>query len=135
MAVISGKSGSVYLGSYQIGELNSFTISITQNMEESFGFGDSWVSNTATTKSWSVEASGYHDPDDTNGQSALIDDILTGDSSITINVRTEGDGTGDDVYSGTLLISEASIEAAADGIIGFSFSGMGTGTLTRTTVA
>jgi len=135
MAVISGKSGSVYLGSYQIGELNSFTISITQNMEESFAFGGSWTTNTATSKTWSFEASGYHDPDDTNGQSALLDDILTGDSSVTVNVRTEGNSTGDDLYTGTVVIGEASIEATADGIIGFSISGTGTGTLTRTTVS
>lgn len=135
MAVINGSNGSVYVGSDKIGELNSYTITVTQNTEETFGFGDTWVANTATSKSWSVEASGYHDPDDTTGQTVLIDDILTGDSSVTITVRTEGDTSGDDTYSGTVILTEVSVDASADGIIGFSFSGNGNGALTAGTVA
>lgn len=135
MAVVSGKSGSVFYGTDLIGELNSFTITVTQNTEETFGFGDTWVSNTATSKGWSVEASGYHDPADTNGQTALITDILTGDSSVSIKVRTEGDTTGDDEYTGTVILQDVSIDASADGIMGFSFSGVGDGTLTKGTVA
>lgn len=135
MAVINGSNGSVYVGSDKIGELNSYTITVTQNTEETFGFGDTWVANTATSKSWSVEASGYHDPDDTTGQAVLIEDILTGDSSVTITVRTEGDTSGDDTYSGTVILTEVSVDASADGIIGFSFSGNGNGALTAGTVA
>jgi hypothetical protein len=135
MAVVSGKSGSVFYGTDLIGELNSFTLTITQNTEESFAFGDTWTGNTATSKTWSVEASGYHDPDDTNGQVATVTDILTGDSSVSVKLRTEGDTTGDDEYTGTIILQEVSIEAAADGLMGFTFSGVGNGALTRGTVA
>lgn len=135
MAVIKGKSGSVLIGTDVIGELNSFSITITQNTEDTFAFGDDWMTSTATSKSWSIEASGYHDPDDTSGQVALLSDILTGDSSITVALRTEGSTTGDDEYTGTVTLQEVSMEAAADGIIGFSFSGMGSGALTKGTVA
>jgi hypothetical protein len=135
MAVISGTNGSVYLGTDKIGELNSATLSITQNSEESFGFGDSWVKTTPTSKTWSVEASGFHDPDDTTGQAVLVTEVLTGDSSVTINVRTEGNTTGDDEYTGTVKLGEVSIENAADGLIGFSFSGTGDGALTLGTVS
>lgn len=135
MAVIKGKSGSVLIGTDVIGELNSFSITITQNTEDTFAFGDDWMTSTATSKSWSIEASGYHDPDDTSGQVALLSDILTGDSSITVALRTEGSTAGDDEYTGTVTLQEVSMEAAADGIIGFSFSGMGSGALTKGTVA
>jgi hypothetical protein len=135
MAVVSGKSGSVFYGSDEIGELSSFTLTITQNSEESFAFGDSWTTNTATSKSWSVEASGFHDPADTNGQVAVLTDILTGDSSVSVALRTEGDTTGDDEWTGTVILQEVSIEAAADGLMGFSFSGIGTGSVTKGTVA
>jgi hypothetical protein len=135
MAVVSGKSGSVYYGTDLIGELNSFTLSITQNTEESFAFGDSWTGNTATSKTWSIEASGYHDPNDTDGQVAVLGDILTGDSSVSVKLRTEGDTTGDDEYTGTIILQEVSIEAAADGLMGFTFSGIGNGALTKGTVA
>lgn len=135
MAVINGSNGSVYIGTDKIGELNSYTITVTQNTEETFGFGDTWTTNTATSKSWSVEASGYHDPDDADGQAVLITDILTGDSSVSIVVRTEGDASGDDTYSGTVILTEVSMDATADGIIGFSFSGSGSGALTQGTIA
>jgi hypothetical protein len=135
MAVIKGKNGSILIGSNVIGELNSFSVTITQNTEDTFAFGDDWMTSTATSKSWSIEASGYHDPADANGQVALITDILTGDSSISVKLRTEGSTTGDDEYTGTVTLQEVSMEAAADGIVGFSFSGMGSGSLTKGTVA
>lgn len=135
MAVVSGKSGSVYVGSDLIGELNSFSLTVTQNTEESFAFGDTWTSSTATSKTWSVEASGYHDPDDADGQTVVFEDILTGDSSVNIVLRTEGDTAGDDTYSGTVVLQEVSVEASADGLIGFSFSGIGNGAITKGTVA
>lgn len=135
MAVVSGKSGSVYYGTDKIGELNSFTLTVTQNAESSFGFGDSWMTNTATTKSWSMSASGYHDPADSTGQTALVTDILTGDSSVSVKLRTEGDTTGDDEYTGTVILADVAIEASAEGLISFSFSGTGNGALTKGTVA
>lgn len=134
MAVISGKSGSVYYGSDKIGELNSFTLTITQNQEQSFGFGDTWTTTTATSKGWSMEASGYHDPDDSTGQVVILDDILTGDSVVSIKLNTEGDAVGDDQWSGDIVLSEVSIEASSEGLMGFSFSGTGTGALTKGTV-
>jgi hypothetical protein len=135
MAVISGKSGSVYYGTDEIGELSSYTLTVTQNTEESFSFGSSWVTNTATSKSWSVEASGFHDPNDSTGQAAVITDILTGDSTVSIALRSEGDTAGDDEYTGSIVLQEVSVEAAADGLISFSFSGIGNGTLTKGTVS
>ena len=131
MAVIQGKSGSVYVGADKIGELNSFTLTVTQNSEATFGFGDTWMTNTATSKMWSMQASGYHDPADTDGQVAIIGDVLTGDSSVTVKLRTEGDTAGDDEYSGAVILTEVSIEASAEGIIGFTFSGSGNGALTK----
>ena len=135
MAVISGKSGSVYYGTDKIGELNAFTLTITQNSEASFGFGDTWTTTTATSKGWSIEASGYHDPDDTNGQTAVLDELLSGDSVVSLKLRTEGDTTGDDEWTGDIVLGDVSIEGSAEGLMGFSFSGTGTGALTKGTVA
>ena len=135
MAVIKGTNGSVFYGTNKIGELNSFTLTVTQNSEESVAFGSTWVTNTATSKSWSMEASGFHDGADTTGQIAVIGDILTGDSVISVKMRTEGDSTGDDEYTGSVVLQEVAIEATSDGLMAFSFSGVGNGTLTKGAVA
>jgi len=135
MAVISGKSGSVFYGTDKIGELNSFTLTVSANTEESFAFGATWVSNTLTSKTWSVEAAGFHDGADSTGQIAVITDILTGDSSVSVKLRTEGDTAGMDEYTGTIILQEVSLEASSDGLMAFSFSGVGNGALTKGTVA
>ena len=117
MATVTGYSGSLRDSSgNKIGELTAFTLNITQNNEQFNSFGNAWTSTTATTKGWSVDGSGNYDPDDVY-QTAVVDEVLTGDASYTIKV------------------SEVSIEASADGLIAFSFSGAGDGTLTKGTVA
>jgi len=109
-------------------------LNITQNTEQHNAFGDEWIDTTATSKGWSVDGSGMYDPDDTY-QNALVDEVISGDSSYSIEVRAEGDTTGDENFSGTIIMGDVSIEAASDGAIGFSFSGQGHGALTKSTVA
>ncbi len=134
MATVKGYNGSLRDGSSNlIGELTSFTLSITQNSEQHNSFGDEWIDTTATNKNWSVDGSGMFDPDDTY-QTAIVTEVISGDSSYAIEVRPEGDGSGDDTYTGTITIGDVSIEASSDGVIGFSFSGQGTGALTKGTV-
>lgn len=135
MATVTGYSGSLRDSSgNKIGELTAFTLNITQNNEQFNSFGNAWTSTTATTKGWSVDGSGNYDPDDVY-QTAVVDEVLTGDASYAIALRAEGDTTGDDEFTGTIKVSEVSIEASADGLIAFSFSGAGDGTLTKGTVS
>jgi len=135
MATVKGYNGSLRDSSGNlIGELTSFTLNITQNTEQHNAFGDEWIDTTATSKGWSVDGSGMYDPDDTY-QNALVDEVISGDSSYSIEVRAEGDTTGDENFSGTIIMGDVSIEAASDGAIGFSFSGQGHGALTKSTVA
>lgn len=135
MATIKGYNGSLRdsTGSL-IGELTSFTLSITQNSEQHNAFGDAWMDTTATNKSWSVEGSGMYDPSDTY-QSALVTEVLTGDSVYSIEVRPEGNTTGDENFTGSITLGEVGIEASSEGVIGFSFSGQGSGAITKGTVA
>jgi len=134
MATVKGYNGSLRDGSSNlIGELTSFTLSITQNSEQHNSFGDEWIDTTATNKNWSVDGSGMFDPDDTY-QTALVTEVISGDSSYAIEVRPEGDGSGDDTYTGTITINDVNIEASSDGVVGFSFSGQGSGALTKGTV-
>jgi hypothetical protein len=65
-----------------------------------------------------------HDPNDAT-QTAIITDVVTGDSKYTIECRTEGDASGDTKYSGVITLDNISIEASAEGLLGFSFSGTG----------
>ncbi len=135
MATIKGYNGSLRDSSGNtIGELTAFTLNISQNNEQVNSFGNSWTQTIATTKGWTVDGSGNYDPDDTY-QTAIVTEVLTGDSSYGITVRAEGDTTGDDEFTGTITINEVSIEASADGLIAFSFSADGDGTLTKGTVS
>jgi hypothetical protein len=135
MATIKGYNGSLRDSSGNlIGELTSFTLSITQNSEQHNSFNDEWIDTTATTKSWSVDGSGMYDPDDTY-QNALVDEVISGDSTYSIEVRAEGNTTGDENFTGSITLGEVSIDASSEGVIGFSFSGQGSGALTKGTVA
>ena len=135
MATIKGYNGSLRDSSGNlIGELTSFTLSITQNSEQHNAFGDEWIDTTATNKNWSVEGSGMYDPDDTY-QTALVTEVISGDSVYSIEIRPEGDTTGDDNYTGSITLGEVGIEASSEGVIGFSFSGQGSGALAKGTVS
>jgi len=135
MATIKGYNGSLRDSSGNlIGELTSFTLSITQNSEQHNAFGDEWIDTTATNKNWSVEGSGMYDPDDTY-QTALVTEVISGDSVYSIEIRPEGDTTGDDNYTGSITLGEVGIEATSEGVIGFSFSGQGSGALAKGTVS
>ena len=134
MATVKGYNGSLRDGSSNlIGELTSFTLSITQNSEQHNSFGDEWLDTTATNKGWSVEGSGMYAPDDTY-QTAIVTEVISGDSVYSIEVRPEGDTSGDDNYTGSITLEEVGIEASSEGVIGFSFSGTGTGAITKGTV-
>ena len=135
MATIKGYNGSLRDSAGNlIGELTSFTLSITQNSEQHNAFGDEWIDTTATNKNWSVEGSGMFDPDDTY-QSAIVTEVISGDSVYSIEIRPEGDTTGDDNYTGSITLGEVGIEATSEGVIGFSFSGQGSGALAKGTVS
>jgi len=135
MATIKGYNGSLRDSAGNlIGELTSFTLTITQNSEQHNAFGDAWIDTTATNKNWSVEGSGMFDPNDTY-QSAIVTEVISGDSVYSIEVRPEGDTTGDDNYTGSITLGEVGIEASSEGVIGFSFSGQGSGAITKGTVA
>jgi len=135
MATITGHKGSLRDSAGNlIGELTSFALTITQNSEQHNAFGDAWIDTTATNKNWSVEGSGMYDPDDTY-QDALVDEVITGDSVYSIEVRPEGNTTGDTNFTGSITLGEVGIEASSEGVIGFSFSGQGSGAITKGTVA
>jgi len=135
MATITGHKGSLRDSAGNlIGELTSFALTITQNSEQHNAFGDAWIDTTATNKNWSVEGSGMFDPNDTY-QSAIVTEVISGDSVYSIEVRPEGDTTGDDNYTGSITLGEVGIEASSEGVIGFSFSGQGSGAITKGTVA
>jgi len=135
MATIKGYNGSLRdSAGVIIGELTSFSLTITQNSEQHNSFNDEWLDTTATNKSWSVDGSGMYAPNDTI-QNALVDEVLTGDSTYSIEVRAEGNTTGDEKFTGSVTMGDVTIDASSEGVIGFSFTAQGSGALTKGTVA
>jgi hypothetical protein len=134
MAVIKGHNGSLHDSNGDtVGELTGFSLTIDQNTEEHSAFGSEWINATATTKGWSVEGSGMYDPDDTY-QNAIVEDIISGDSSYSIECRPQGSTVGNVKYTGTVIFGDVNIEASAEGVVAFSFTSRGNGTLTKGTV-
>ncbi len=135
MAVITGYNGSIRdTSGNAIGEITSFSLNLKLNNEQHTTFGDAWTKTTPTNKGWVVEGSGMYDPDDTY-QAAIVTDVLTGDGKYVIECRPEGNTTGDKNFTGTLSLADISIEASAEGVIAFSFSGTGDGACTEGTVS
>ena len=135
MATIKGYNGSLRdSAGVIIGELTSFSLTITQNSEQHNSFNDEWLDTTATNKSWSVDGSGMYAPNDAI-QNALVDEVLTGDSTYSIEVRAEGNTTGDEKFTGSVTMGDVTIDASSEGVIGFSFTAQGSGALTKGTVA
>lgn len=131
MAVITGHNGSILDSAGNVvGELTEFSLTVEQSTEEHSSFGSEWINTTATTKGWSVDGSGMYDPNNTY-QNDIVDEVITGDSSYTIEVRPEGDTFGNVKFTGTVIIGDISIEASAEGVVAFSFTSRGNSTLTK----
>jgi len=129
MATHTGLAGTVKVGSDAISEIVSFSIDETNDTVES-----SNLSSTAKTyKALRKDATGtiecHWDETDTNGQEAL--DV---GSEVTLNLYPEGSDSGDAYYTGTAIITGASVGVTLDGIISRSFTVQFTGGLTHTTV-
>ena len=130
MATHAGSEGKVFIGSDQVAEIKSWSMEVTSDTVDASIIGTSWRKNQATIKSWSGSFDGFWDETDTNGQGALA-----AGATITLNLYPEGNDTGDTYWTGDVIITSISYNAAFDGIVEASFGFTGTGPLTESTVS
>jgi len=129
MATHTGLAGTVKVGANAISEIVSFSIDETNDTVEASNL----TSTAKVYKALRKDATGtiecHWDETDTNGQEAL--DV---GSEVTLNLYPEGADSGDSYYTGTAIITGASIAVTLDGIVSRSFTVQFSGGLTHTTV-
>ena len=81
MGIKTFKVGKLTLDSEDIGELSNMSMSITLDVGETTEIGDTWKTNLALGKSWTVSGSLHYDPDDT-AQAALRTEFMSGNGEI-----------------------------------------------------
>jgi len=129
MATNIGKDGAVYVGSNAVAEIKEWSLETTSEVADDTVMGDSWMTHTATQKSWTASFTAFWDPTDTNGQQAL-----TEGASVTLNLYPTGNNSSDYEWTGTATITSVSKSASFDGFVEASFSAQGNGALVEGTV-
>ena len=129
MATNIGKDGAVYSGSIAVAEIKEWSLETTSEVADDTVMGDSWMTHTATQKSWTASFSAFWDPTNTTGQQTL-----TEGASITLKLYPTGNNSGDYEWSGTATITSVSKTASFDGFVEASFSAQGNGALVEGTV-
>lgn len=126
MATFLGKDGAVYLGveANQVAEVRDFSLETSSEVVNTTVMGDTWMTNSATQKSWSASISCYYDSGDTNGQL----DLDEGDD-IRVNLYPEGKTTGKKYYYGNVIVTGITRSQSFDGLVEISFTGTGNGEL------
>ena len=127
MATHHGKEGVVKAGGSGIGELTGFTLETTADVVEDTQLSDSTKSFVAGRTSFSGSLEMSYDETDSPQQT------LTAGTSISFVLGAEGDGSGDEIFSGSGIITGMSVSVPLDGITTRSVTFQGTGALTRGT--
>jgi len=127
MATHHGKEGVVKAGGTGIGELTAFTLETTADVVEDTQLSDSTKSFLAGRSSFSGTLEMSYDETDSPQQT------LTAGTSISFVLGAEGDGSGDEIFSGSGIITGMSVNVGLDAVTTRSVTFQGTGTLTRGT--
>ena len=130
MATHTGSEGTVKVGSNAIAEIRSYSISEVGDTLEDTSMGDTARTYLSSLTSFSGSVDVFWDETDTSGQVAL-----TVGSTATLNVYPEGDSSGDNYYTGSIIVTGFDITASFDGLVEASISFQGNGALTRGDVA
>ena len=128
MANHKGSEGSVYVGAVAVGELKSWSISVSANTIDDSVLTDVWSTKQAGQNSWSGSCECFWDELDTTGQGAL-----TIGASVTMNFYPEGNTTGDVYFTGSAIVTSIERSTSIDEMVSVSFSFDGNGILTQST--
>ncbi len=127
MATHHGKEGVVKAGGTGIGELTGFTLETTADVVEDTQLSDSTKSFVAGRTSFSGTLEMSYDETDSPQQT------LTAGTTIAFILAPEGNGSGDETFTGSGIVTGMSVNVSLDGITTRSVTFQGTGTLTRGT--
>ena len=127
MATHFGKEGVVTAGWTGIGELTGYTLETTADVVEDTQLSDATKSFVAGRTSFSGTLEMHYDETDSPQQT------LTAGTTIAFILAPEGNGSGDETFTGSGIVTGMSVNVSLDGITTRSVTFQGTGTLTRGT--
>ena len=127
MATHFGKEGVVKAGGTGIGELTGYTLETTADVVEDTQLSDATKSFLAGRTSFSGTLEMSYDETDSPQQT------LTAGTTIAFILAPEGNGSGDETFTGSGIVTGMSVNVSLDGITTRSVTFQGTGTLTRGT--
>ena len=129
MATHVGTSGVVKVGTNAVAEVVGFNLDETNDTVEDTTLTDTAKSYLVLRKDATGTIECHWDETDTNGQEAL--DV---GSSVTLNLYPEGADSGDAYYTGTAIVTGASVAVTMDGVISRTFNVQFSGGVSHTTV-
>ena len=129
MATHVGTAGVVKVGANTVAEVTGFNIDETNDTVEDTSLTDTAESYLVLRKDATGTIECHWDETDTTGQEAL--DV---GSSVTLNLYPEGADSGDAYYTGTALVTGASVAVTMDGVVSRTFNVQFSGGVTHTTV-
>lgn len=134
MAKLNGTNLLVYVGSNAIGGTRSCTLNISQDTPDATTKDSSgWKEVIEGLREWSIDFDGLYDPTHTEGLEERIDAIIDRDGAVTVKVSTEE--SGDTYWTGSAVMSSATLEAPMEDVTSYSGTLVGTGALAKATVS
>ena len=128
MATHFGKEGIVTAGGTGIGELTGYTLETTADVVEDTQLSDATKSFVAGRTAFSGSLDMSYDETDSPQQT------LTAGTTIAFILGPEGNGAGDEIFTGSGIVTGMSINVTLDGMTTRAVTFQGTGALTRGTV-
>lgn len=125
MAIKTSKVGKLQIDTNDAGEVNNLTLTVTLDTGETTEIGDSWKTNLALGKSWTLSGTLYYDPDDTV-QEALRTEFISGDGDLA-DVRMYEDDT--KYFSGAGIITSYNVTKAINAADTLAITIIGNGAL------
>ena len=129
MATHAGYGGAVKVGSVAVAEVKDFSLETTANTADTTVLGGrGWTNVKVTTKSWTASMNCIWSDDDA-GQQDLVEGL-----TVTLNLYPRGDSAGNELWSGSALVTSVSKTVSAEGLIEASISVTGKGAMAETDI-
>jgi hypothetical protein len=133
MATIYGNNGEIKISSTAVGEVKSWSLTISRDSIENTSMGD----DAKTFVYGKVSASGtieVHFDDDDSAQGTLRDAVLNG-TTVALDLFTnDSSTTGTDYYSLTALITSQDVSVEMDSIESRTYNFTSAGAVTKSAV-
>ena len=132
MTVYKGREGTAKIGGSTVGEVISWTCTLTANLQDSTRMGDVYTKDESVHSSWSGDMEVFWDPADA-GQSAAFGGTDIIGNRVAVNLYPRGfPGFPSVNVSGTVTVEEMGFPQSHGELIKrtFKFKGYGAPTLT-----